>query len=128
MNEAARERVLVVDDDPAIRALVAKLLERDDFEVEVASDGAQALAMIEEDARYAVIVLDLMMPKMSGFEVLNRLRERHPPGVKCFVVMSAIGRPIRAADRDQVCAIVEKPFDLTAVTAAVRDCIQGHEV
>ena len=67
------------------------------------------------------------MPKMSGFDVLNRLKGRHPPMVKCFVVMSAIGRPLRAADHDQICTVVEKPFDLTAVTAAVRECIRGHE-
>ena len=119
-------RVLVVDDDPAIRCLVAKLLERADLDVDMAADGAEALEKLQLGERYGVIVLDLMMPRVSGFEVLNMLKERRPSGLKCLIVMSAIGRSLRATDQEQVCAVVEKPFEISEVKTAVQACLAHH--
>lgn len=122
-----RLRVLVVDDDPNLRLLVAKIMERLDANVDLASDGAEALEKLNVDDRYGVVLLDLMMPRTSGFEVLDQIR-RHPPrGLKGVIVMSAIGRPIRASDREIVCAVVEKPFDLAEIRSAVEDCLAAGE-
>lgn len=67
-----RARVLVVDDDPMIRRLVRAVLEADDFEVIDAPDGASALVAIAEQ-HPAVVVLDVMMPGLSGLEVLEQI-------------------------------------------------------
>lgn len=67
-----RACVLVVDDDPMIRRLVRAVLEADEFEVIDAPDGASALAIIGE-THPAVVVLDVMMPGLSGLEVLEQI-------------------------------------------------------
>ena len=70
----ASERVLVVDDEPDIVALVAYHLARAGYRVSTAGDGAQAIAAAREE-RPALVVLDLMLPGISGFEILEKLRE-----------------------------------------------------
>src|SRR5262249_58082374 len=67
--------VLVVDDDPAMRELLRRALERDGLRVEEAEHGRAALAVIEREAP-ALILLDLLMPEMDGFEFLRALRQR----------------------------------------------------
>ncbi len=70
----ASERVLVVDDEPDIVALVAYHLAKAGYRVSTAGDGAQAIAAAREE-RPALVVLDLMLPGISGFEILEQLRE-----------------------------------------------------
>jgi CheY-like chemotaxis protein len=65
--------VLVVDDDPAVCNLLKGELGREGFEVETAANGAEALERIQQQ-RPAAMILDLMMPVMDGFEVINRLK------------------------------------------------------
>src|SRR5437762_3313848 len=68
-------RVLVVDDEAAIRALVAKIIERVGFLVDTARDGREAIEKLQA-AEYEVLVIDLMMPNVDGYGVIDFLRER----------------------------------------------------
>ena len=70
-------RVLVVDDEEAYRTLMAGHLERKGFEVEKASDGKQALARLQEES-FEVLVTDLMMPKVSGLDLLRQAKKLDP--------------------------------------------------
>ena len=81
------ERILVVDDDASILRLLAIILRRERYSVDTAGGGKDALAKIEL-GQYNVIVLDLMMPDVSGLDVLRRLDTRFPQ-VKCVVILSA---------------------------------------
>ena len=78
-------RVLVVDDEPAIRALIAKIVERAGLPVDSARDGADAIAKMEE-RRYSVIVVDLMMPNVDGYELIRRLRSRPGPAIPVILI------------------------------------------
>ena len=69
-------RVLVVDDEPINRRVLENFLDSQRFDTTVAADGAEALRLIEEQA-FDLVLLDIMMPKMSGYEVCETLRERH---------------------------------------------------
>jgi len=69
-------RILVVDDEEAYRRLMAKHLERKGFEVESAGDGQTALAVLEGSEPFDVLVTDLMMPGMSGLELLEEVKRR----------------------------------------------------
>lgn len=66
--------VLLAEDDPDVGAIVRHVLEADGHRVELTRDGAEALARLQ-DCRPDLVVLDLMMPRLSGFEVLAQLRE-----------------------------------------------------
>ena len=111
-------RVLVVDDDAEIADTMAEILEFEGYSVAVARDGVHALERIPE-CEPDVILLDLMMPRMTGFEVIERLRkERKTTPV---VVVSA-NQGYEASDL-KVAGKVRKPFGLAqlldAVTAAL---------
>jgi len=67
--------ILVVDDDPDILALEEKILKREGYQVLTASDGAQAIALVEAGTNIDLILLDVMMPNINGFEVSQRVRD-----------------------------------------------------
>jgi CheY-like chemotaxis protein len=104
-------RVLVVDDEPAIRALVAKIVERAGLPVDCARDGAEAIEMIEA-RQYAVVVLDLMMPNVDGYELVRHIRERGGAHPAIIVVSAGESAALRRLDGSMVHSIVRKPFDI----------------
>jgi DNA-binding response OmpR family regulator len=104
-------RVLVVDDEPAIRALVAKIVERQGFPVDVARDGAEAITKLDERS-YGVLVVDLMMPNVDGYALIEHLKGRpgQPPAV--IVISAGDSASLRRLDGSMVHSIVRKPFDI----------------
>jgi len=82
------KHVLVVDDDPDVISMVTQLLEGRQFRVQAAADGLEALGAITQ-SRPDVVLLDLMMPKLDGFEVIERLRENPAWGDIPIVVLTA---------------------------------------
>jgi two-component system phosphate regulon response regulator PhoB len=88
MVTAGGERVLVVDDEKDIVALVAYHLAKNGYRVSTASTGAEALQAAREE-RPALVVLDLMLPGMSGFDVLEQLREADDPRVVDVLMLTA---------------------------------------
>ena len=118
------KRILVVDDDKAIRQLVAAVLKRERYDVDTADGGWDALSKIEL-TQYDVVVLDLMMPGVSGLDVLKRLPVRDPQ-IKCVVIMSAAS-PLEIAKSNipNVFATLPKPFDIKALIKVVRACIKA---
>lgn len=103
-------RVLVVDDEPAIRALVAKIVERAGLPVDSARDGAEAIEKLEA-ARYSVIVLDLNMPNVNGYELIDHLK-RHGRKPAIIVISAGDSAALRQLDGSMVHSIVRKPFDI----------------
>lgn len=116
-------RVLVVDDEPAIRALVAKIVERGGHPVDTARDGAEAIEKLGS-ADYAVIVLDLMMPNVDGYGLIQHLKQRPGTRPAIIVVSASDSAALRKLDASMVHSILRKPFDIDVlgdlVTAAVK--------
>jgi CheY-like chemotaxis protein len=113
--------VLVVDDEPAIRALVAKIVQRAGHPVDTARDGAEAIEMLGRK-RYAVIVLDLMMPIIDGFGLIEHLKTLTGVRPATIVISAGDSAALRQLDGGMVHSIVRKPFDIDVlgdlVTAA----------
>lgn len=115
---AARPRVLVVEDDPTVREVVVRYLEHDGLDVCAVGDGLEAVACAAE--RWPdLVVLDLMLPGIDGFEVCRRLREQAPLPV---IMLTA-----RGDEDDRVVGLelgaddyVAKPFSPRELTARVR--------
>lgn len=114
-------RVLVVEDDESIRTLLVAALRREPFAVDSAPDGAAALTMTREH-EYAVIILDLMMPRLNGFEFLAAFRELSPRARSVVFVVTAFDESMmgRLSAKD-VHAIVRKPFDVPQLVTMVRE-------
>jgi two-component system chemotaxis response regulator CheY len=121
-------RVLVVDDEPAIRALVAKIVERAGHAVDTARDGAEAIAKLEQN-EYSVIVLDLMMPNIDGYGLIEHLKVREGVRPAIIVVSAGDSAALRQLDGAMVHSILRKPFDIDVlgdlITAAVRAADEG---
>lgn len=116
--------VLVVDDDDAIRTLISRVLLRADFDVAQAGNGSEALAKLRTRP-FRTVVLDLMMPVMSGFELVDYLRDHDDCGAPCIVIVSAAGeRDLRSITSPLVKSVLRKPFDLPELLAAVEKCAQ----
>ena len=125
MSEPApiRRDVLLVDDDDATRRLFELVLARAGLTVVTARDGVDALTVL---ATHAVdtIVLDLMMPRMSGFEVLDRLtRERAELIPRAIILSAASLQWMEKAGRYPVFAVLRKPVDLDELLQSVLDCV-----
>lgn len=118
------KRILVVDDDRSSRALVAAILREERYEVETANGGRDALWKIGLAlSSYDAIVLDLMMPDVSGFDVLASLAVTYPR-IKCVVVLSGSSCDEMArASTSNVFTALQKPFDGPGLLGAVRGCI-----
>ena len=108
------------EDDGPIRSLVTHVVRREGFKVDAVGDGAEALEKLRED-KYDLLILDLMMPQVDGFEVLRRLRENMPSQLRRVIVMTAVSQNV-AAFIDPICTFLPKPFDIDRLTAAVREC------
>jgi DNA-binding response OmpR family regulator len=112
-----RYRALVVEDDPAIRRLVEKLLRRSSVEIDAAPDGRTAIEKLRE-AKYSVVVLDLMVPEVNGFELIEFLK-RENLQIPVAVVSAVSQQALTRLDLDIVKLVISKPFDVDEFTKAI---------
>jgi DNA-binding response OmpR family regulator len=115
--EKPRHRALIVEDDPAIRRLVEKLLTRSGIDIVTAHDGRQAIERLRED-RFSVVVLDLMVPEVNGFEVIDFMK-REEMRVPVAVVSAVSQQALTSLDLDVVKIVIAKPFDVDEFTKAI---------
>ncbi|HMC20795.1 MAG TPA: response regulator [Thermoanaerobaculia bacterium] len=112
------QRVLVADDDQALQVLLNVLLTRAGFDVDFAHDGKEALTkMTNGDGNghppYAVFMLDLILPEMSGIEILAHLQRDNPELLRRVIVVTSASRGIiDKVDVSRIHALIQKPFDI----------------
>ncbi|HET8839831.1 MAG TPA: response regulator, partial [Ktedonobacteraceae bacterium] len=123
---ARKVRVVTADDDPQLLRLIARNLEFEGYEVQTASDGAAALEQIER-ALPDLALLDVMMPKMDGFTVCQRVRE--------FSSVPIIIITARGQDQDKVKGLdlgaddyLTKPFSVEELLARVRAVLRRTQL
>jgi DNA-binding response OmpR family regulator len=119
------DRILVVDDEKSIADAIVYGLRREGYHVESAYNGEEALKKIK-DIRPLVIILDLMMPKLNGFEVLKRIQNTDELGIvlltaKNDIVDKILGLELGADD------YITKPFDMRELIARVKSLIRRLE-
>jgi DNA-binding response OmpR family regulator len=120
-DQAMAKRVLVVDDEPNIVMSLRFLMEREGFQVEVASTGQAAVAALDREPA-DLVLLDIMMPELDGFEVCQRIRNNPAWRATKVVMLTAKGRDI---ERDKGLALgaddyVTKPFSTRDLVAKVK--------
>ncbi|HUJ12275.1 MAG TPA: response regulator [Thermoanaerobaculia bacterium] len=121
------DTVLVVDDDQALRGFFTTLLSRKGFNVDVASDGRTAYDQLNRH-NYSVILLDLMMPNVNGFELLERIRRDSPALLDRVIIMTgASQRAIENLDTTRVWGMIRKPFDIDQLVNSTIDCAQRRK-
>jgi len=117
--------ILIVDDDQPTQNLLRAVLRRCGYASEVASNGRQAIDLLREK-RYAAVVLDMMMPEVSGHEVIAFLGTTADP-VPVIICSAAGPTALAGFDPAVVKAIVRKPFDIDQLAAAVNAVARAGE-
>jgi two-component system, chemotaxis family, chemotaxis protein CheY len=116
--------VLVVDDDPDILEALSEILEAEGFEIRRARNGKEALDRLEPDAPQ-LILLDLMMPVMDGWEFAQRMRQRPPEIARIPIIVLSADRNVgsKAAELGAV-GHLAKPFELNDLLELVRRSLE----
>jgi DNA-binding response OmpR family regulator len=120
-------RILVIDDDLAIRVLLQAVLKRMKFDVELAEDGAAGLETLQREPAFDLILLDLMMPRLNGYEFIEQISKSHPDQRQHIIVFTAAGK--RGVDKipaNSVCNSILKPFDLDTFIGIIEECLNRN--
>ena len=111
------KKILVIEDDADIRGTLKEVLELENLEVLLASDGKQGLDQLAADSHIDLILLDLMMPVMNGWEFLeNKKRNSEWSKIPVIAISAAGVKP----DEVPVQAFIKKPLDLTVLLDTIR--------
>lgn len=114
-----RKRALLLDDDSAMRRLLTLLLKRAGYGVDSVGSGNEAIDSIGNND-YAAIVLDLMMPLEGGMTVIRHLRQNAPAKLRRVVVITGAPDAVLDPIRNEIFAVVRKPFSHDEVVATVK--------
>ena len=119
------KRILIVDDDDAIRMLLFTVLRKRGFRVDSARNGEEAVEK-SRLCRYSIVLLDLMMPRMSGYEYLEEI-EQWPPDQRPLVLVLTAGTEPRNLNPQIVAGTIRKPFDIELLLDTIEACIRTLE-
>lgn len=113
-----KHRLLIVDDDQPIRNLLRRLAIRAGFDVDVAKDGRDAIDKLVDGGKYEIVIVDLMMPRVSGYELIEHINTLQPrPTV--IVATAMMNGDIAKIDDSLIRRVIKKPFDVDAVVRAL---------
>ena len=126
-NPDSLRRALVCEDDPIIRQMVATILQREKFIVDTAQDGEEGIRKIEAH-RYQLLVIDLMMPKVSGYDVVKYLKDHLPPSLKRIVITTASTSALTNPFPEEICKVLAKPFEMDEFITYARDCSEDTDI
>lgn len=123
-----RPAVLIADDDPPLLSLLRTIVSRQgSFDIVTCRDGEEAIRALEL-RHFDVVLLDLMMPRRSGFEVLDFLRANRPEQLRVVLVLSAAtDEMMERLDASVVHGVVGKPFDTGQIIALVRHILDASD-
>lgn len=117
MAESQRPSLLVVDDESTIRKLLSTIAEREGFEVATARDGVEALEMFAARS-YDIAIVDLMMPRLSGYELVQKVSALVPRPI-VIVATALTNGDVATLDDSMVRRVIRKPFDIRSVAEAL---------
>lgn len=117
----AKSKILLVDDDPAIRQILHRLLGEEDYSVLTAANGVEALEL-DKAIRFDLVLLDLNMPMKDGWETFKQLSIRHPP--LPIILITARPNQFFPALASGVGALLEKPLDFVKLFHTIRSLLE----
>lgn len=126
-DPAPSPRFLVVDDDPAVRAICVRLLQLSHYEVEQVDNGAQALQLLETGS-YDIVLTDLNMPVLNGLELLRHIKARFPNLDVIMITGFASIDTARQALKLGAFDYLTKPLELDDLQHTVQTCLESREL
>jgi len=120
----AGHRALVADDDPVTRYLIANILGQRRIAFDEAANGADAVKALKQH-EYTLVFLDLLMPRIDGWGVIDFLRRSKTKTPRIFVITGVKDQTLSVADRELVSGLIYKPLDPTEVDRVVQQSLSG---
>lgn len=112
------QRILVIEDDRFLRELYDELLREEGYGVDLAADGEEGLAKVSKGG-YDLVLLDIMLPKMDGLEILRQLRDKHPEKPNgSIVLLTNLGQD----------SIIKEGFNLGAAGYLIKSAMNPDQV
>lgn len=126
-SKKSKGKILIIDDEKAIRSTIKEILEFEEFEVKEAEDGIVGLEQISRE-KFDIILSDVKMPKLDGMELLHLAREKSPESV--FIVMSGHGTIDTAVEAVKQGAFdyLAKPIDLNRLLVSIRNALDRNQL
>jgi CheY-like chemotaxis protein len=121
------ERILIVEDDEPVRTLTHTILTQCGYTVELAHDGADAFARLEKDAGFALVITDVIMPRMSGRQLYDHVRKSLPDTKVLFISGYTDDALATRGILEHGFNFLEKPFTPSSLARQVRDLLDGSE-
>jgi len=119
VTDGARQRVLLVDDELPVRTFIAKILQREGFEILEAGDGLDALAVLQQmSGDVDVLVTDIKMPRMTGIELVEKVKAEFPGVPVVYISGEHLQEQLHNPSRRVV--FLQKPFRPQAMLDAIR--------
>jgi CheY-like chemotaxis protein len=122
---AEATKLLIVEDDAIAREGIGAVLRRADYETILVANGQEALACLESGTRPDLVILDMLMPVLDGWQFLANLRGLPLPAVP-IIVISSIGLSDEWARDHGCCSFVKKPIDPETLVEKVNRCLNGR--
>lgn len=115
-----KKGILIVDDERAVRLILAEALKTKEYEIELAENGLEAIGKIERKS-YDLVISDYMMPEMNGLELVRRIRAIHP--ATPVLVVTSQG-PVNEFLKIGATACLQKPFDVFHLKDIVKTILE----
>ena len=122
-----RARVLMVEDDPAVRQVSRAMLEHLGYDVVEAADGREALERFDADGDFAILILDVVMPGLSGVDVFQRVRAACPDQPVLFVTGHDATERLRDLESDDRVELLRKPYTRLELGTKLSGLLQGAQ-
>ena len=114
------KKILIVDDEPSVAKTVRFILEAEGFETRTVFNGEDCLKQVEEEA-FDLVLLDIMMPKMNGWQVFEKLQESHPKLKVAFLTVIKYSNTVKEKlEKDGLAGHITKPFDNNHLVESVK--------
>src|SRR5205814_4685380 len=117
-----RPKALIVEDDPTTRLLLRKMVEAQCCDVEEAPDGGMAIALLDKN-EYSVVLLDIVLPKVCGTEVLEHLHRTNPALLERVIVVTGLNISEIRKLFPTVCNTLPKPVMPTRLVDSIQKCL-----
>jgi CheY-like chemotaxis protein len=122
------ENLLIVDDEQAVATVIAGMLEELGYATTIVTSGKKALALYKQGSRFDVVILDLNMPKMSGKETFEKLKEIDP--AVCVLISTGYSNRVVDAEaiKDKIAGILQKPYQVEELARTLRNVLDRTQV
>ncbi len=121
-------KILLAEDEPDLQFIIGMALEGADYTVVTASNGLEALRLLERDS-FDLLLVDVMMPQMSGLELCQHL-QHHPVWQHIPIILLTASPPLGSLLKDlppSVCGWIEKPFDVFDLVDRIKSIFPDHQ-